>query len=287
VRAGQFGSDLALRAAREALSACSWTADSLDVLLVATQTPDRLFPGVAFELHRRLEMRQSAVVFDINLGCSAFTHGLWVAGTLLNGLTGGRALLVNVDTMSRTLAADDYGNQVLFGDAAGATALESDPDASPMTVVLSSDGRGTEAVCLPRSAMSADAANPATFTINGPAVLGLALRQVPRIVADLLADAGMRLEDVGLLVPHQANAFIIDKLVQRLGIDPDRVLVTMSRFGNTSSASIPLALCADTRVRSDDDLRQVMMIGFGTGFSLSGVLADLSTTRFVPPADVA
>lgn len=282
---GQLGSDLAEQAALSVLDRMGWDADSIDLLIVATQTPDRLFPGTSFLLHRRLALRQDCVAFDINLGCSAFTHGLWTTASLLPSV-GSRALLINVDTMSRTLGAHDWGNQVLFGDAATATALEANPSASPIRGVLLSDGKGTESVCLPNSGMSASADRTPEFIINGPAVLGLALRSVPRIVQTLIDSSGVALSDVGLFVPHQANVFILDKLTDRLKIAPDRVIVTMDLFGNTSSASIPLALCAAGSAVADADREHTMMIGFGTGFSLSGMIADLRETHFVAPVDV-
>lgn len=286
VAEGQYGSDLAVSAVQALLHRLDWDPSSIDLLVVATQTPDRLFPGISFSLHRRLDLPQSTPVFDVNLGCSAFTHGVWTAASLLPGI-GRRALLVNADTMSRTLAPDDWGNQVLFGDAATATAIEIDDAAEPIHVVLTSDGKGTEAVCYPDSAMSASTNRRPAFVINGPAVLGLALRSVPRLVAELLERADMSIDDVGLFVPHQANVFILDKLVAKLGLDEARVAVSMQRFGNTSSASIPLALCACTELVGTADRRHTMMVGFGTGFSLSAVLADLSGTEFVPPIEVA
>ena len=174
VRSGQFGSDLAVAAAGRVLDELGWPTDSIDLVVAATQTPDRLFPGISFTIHRQLGLPPSCTVFDVNLGCSAFTHGLWIASGLLRGL-GRRALLINADTMSRTLGARDLGNQVLFGDGATATALEVDDDAAPLAFVATSDGKGTEAVCLPYSAMSASHEGTPEFVINGPAVLGLAL----------------------------------------------------------------------------------------------------------------
>jgi 3-oxoacyl-[acyl-carrier-protein] synthase-3 len=225
------------------------------------------------------------VVLDINLGCSAFTHGLWATATLLPTV-GRRALLVNVDTMSRTLGADDWGNQVLFGDAAAVTAFEVDATAPAFRGVLLSDGKGTESVCLPDSGMSASPDRKPKFIINGPAVLGLALRSVPKIVQQLLESSDVSLDQVGLFVPHQANVFILDKLADRLKIDPSRMIVAMAQYGNTSSASIPLALCSEQVRVAAADRERTMMIGFGTGFSLSGVIADLRETQFVAPVDV-
>jgi 3-oxoacyl-[acyl-carrier-protein] synthase-3 len=281
----QQGSDLAVAAVQSVLAHLGWDPRSVDLLIVATQTPDRLFPGIAFTLHRHFSMSQTTPVFDINLGCSAFTHGLWTASTLLHGI-GKRALLVNVDTMSRTLGATDWGGQVLFGDAGTATALEIDDSASPINVVLMSDGKGTESVCFTDSAMSASIDREPKFFLNGPAVLGLALRSVPRLIAEVLDRTSLALDQFGLFVPHQANVFILDKLSERLRLQSSRVVVSMERYGNTSSASIPLAMCAKREQVATANRTHTMMVGFGTGFSLSAVHADLSETMFFDPVDV-
>lgn len=285
VAPGQQGSDLAMAAARSVLAGLDWDPGSVDLLIVATQTPDRLFPGISFTLHRNLGLPLTTPVFDVNLGCSAFTHGLWMASSLLAGV-GKRALLVNVDTMSRTLGSTDWGSQVLFGDAGTATALEIDDSASAIDAVLMSDGKGTESVCYPDSAMSASIGRAPAFVINGPAVLGLALRSVPRLIADVMAQTGLALDQIGLIVPHQANVFILDKLADRLHLQPSRVVVSMGTYGNTSSASIPLALCARREQVAAADRTHTLMVGFGTGFSLSAVHADLSETVFFNPVDV-
>ena len=283
---GQQGSDLALAAVRSLLTGLGWEIGSIDLLIVATQTPDRLFPGISFTLHRHLGLPQTTPVFDVNLGCSAFTHGLWTTSSLLPGV-GKRALFVNVDTMSRTLGSADWGSQVLFGDAGTATALEVDDSAPSIDVVLMSDGKGTESVCYPDSAMSASPERSPEFVINGPAVLGLALRSVPRLVKEVLDHTGLGLDQIGLFVPHQANVFILDKLSERLHLQPSRVVISMGEYGNTSSASIPLALCARRAQVTSADRSHTMMVGFGTGFSLSAVHADLSQTMFLDPVEVS
>ena len=279
VASNEFGSHLAIEAGRRLLSQLSWETSSIDLLVVATQTPDRLFPGVSFMVHRELGLSAACTVLDLNLGCSAFTHGLWVVSTLLKGL-GRRGILINVDTMSRTIRPDDYGNQVLFGDAGAATAVEIDSSTNPIHIITMSDGHGTESVCLPNSGMSATHEKSAFFVINGPAVLGLALRTVPKLVESLLKNSNLEPSDIGTFVPHQANHFILEKLSERLQIPLDRTIIGMQKFGNTSSASIPLALCAMQDQVNNLNRRFSLLMGFGTGFSLSGVIADLSSTKF-------
>jgi 3-oxoacyl-[acyl-carrier-protein] synthase-3 len=286
VREGQLGSDLARTAVTSLLTTLQWDPKTIDLLVVATQTPDRLFPGISFLLHRSLDLPKHVPVFDINLGCSAFTHGIWVVAGLLKGV-GTRAILVNVDVMSRTIGTADYGNQVLFGDAATATALQINETTASISFSLASDGRGADAVCLPNSGMSATTVSSPEFFINGPAVLALGLRTVPNVVNELFETAKMTSQDVTLFVPHQANKFILEKLVQKLDIPSTRMLVEMENFGNTSSASIPLALCSDPANTLRYGRDRTLLVGFGTGFSVSAAIADLSATTFVKPVTVS
>ncbi len=277
----QFGSDLALSAARRVLEHEGWGPDDLDILVVGTQTPDRLFPGISFALHRALGLGTDCAVFDVNLGCSAFVYGAWLVSTAL-AQGGRRGLLVTVDTMSRTLRRDDWGNRVLFGDAAAAVAFTKDEDAASIRFSLASDGRGADSVCLPGTAMQAGIDDAVGFRINGPAVLGLALRSVPRMLVAMLGE-----ESPTLVVPHQANGFILEKLRERLGTPTNQFVVAMSGVGNTSSATIPLALCSgDPRVEAGDR-SSTAMVGFGTGFSWGAMLADLGATVRLGTSDVA
>jgi 3-oxoacyl-[acyl-carrier-protein] synthase-3 len=276
---GQSGTDLAVAAVMEALKCAGWNPDSIDLLVVGTQTPDQLFPGNSFRLHQKLGLSKKCVVFDVNLGCSAFTHGLWITGNLLRSC-GKRAALVNVDLMSRTLGSTDTGNQVLFGDAATAVFLELDESAQPSYFCLGSDGNGVSAVLMPNSACGPRTGFVSEFKINGPAVLGMALRDVPPVIAKVLALAGISGRDVNLFVPHQANMFILRKLLPLVGIPEDKTLFAMENFGNTSAASIPLSIVANSEVLGKKSMNHVLFAGFGTGFSISSSIVNLTSTRF-------
>ena len=275
----QYSSDLAIAAGKKLLEELSWEASSVDLLIVATQTPDNLFPAVSFKVHRDLGLSKHCVVFDINLGCSAFTHGIWITSTLLASC-GSRAILITVDTMSKTLGSLDIGNQVLFGDAGSATGLELDHSAENIYAVTMSDGKGIGSVCLPNSGITASPDKTSDFHINGPAVLGLALRAVPKLISELLLKSEMKIEDIGMFVPHQANLFILDLLAQNLGISRDRTVISMDHFGNTSSSSIPLALVQSQSVAQSLDSQKTLLVGFGTGFSISCLIADLSKVQY-------
>lgn len=284
--APMMGSRLATDAVRSVLNLVGWEPNSIDVLILGSQTPDQLFPGNSFHLHKALSLPKNCVVFDYGLGCSAFTHGLWIISSLLQ-MSGRRGVLVNVDLMTRTLFSHDIGNQILFGDAATATAIEVCEGASPLYVSLASDGTGIESVCFPNSGVSRKENRESGFILNGPAVLGLALREVPRLVERVLRQARLEVNDVDLFVPHQANAFILGKLAQSLKIPERKLVLGLEKFGNTSSASIPLALCDSLSKASTYDLKAVLMAGFGTGFSFSAAVVDLSESRFAEVISVA
>lgn len=275
----QFSSDLAISAGKKLLEELRWEVSSVDLLIVATQTPDNLFPAVSFKVHRDLGLPKHCAVLDINLGCSAFTHGLWITSTLLAGC-GSRAILINVDTMSRTLGSVDIGNQVLFGDAGSATGLEIEDSAGNIYVSTMSDGSGIGSVCLPNSGMTASPEKQSIFQINGPAVLGLALRAVPKLVSELLLESGFEIEEIGMFVPHQANQFILDLLAEKLAIRKDWTMMALKYYGNTSSSSIPLALVHNKDIARSLDTRRSLLVGFGTGFSISCLIVDLSKTQY-------
>lgn len=286
VDAQMSGSHLAAEAVRSVLNLVGWESNSIDVLILGTQTPDQLFPGNSFSLHKSLCLPKNCIVFDYGLGCSAFTHGLWIISSLLQA-SGRRGVLVNVDLMTRTLFSHDIGNQILFGDAATATAIEISDDCSPLFVSLASDGTGIESVCFPNSGVSRRANEESGFLLNGPAVLGLALREVPRLIKRVLEKANLKVEDVDLFVPHQANAFILRKLAEAVTIPEDKLVLALEKFGNTSSASIPLALCHSLSRVSTDEMKAVLTVGFGTGFSLSAAVVDLSQAVFGEVTTVA
>jgi len=275
----QFSSDLAIEAAKQLLEKLGWEPSTIDLLIVATQTPDNLFPAVSFKVHRDLQLSKNCSVFDINLGCSAFTHGIWITSSLLPSC-GKRAVLINVDTMSKTLGTHDIGNQVLFGDAGSATGLELNRQANPIYVNTMSDGKGIGSVSLPNSGMSRSRTLDSNFHINGPAVLGLALRAVPKLISELLKNSQTNIEDIGAFVPHQANMFILELLIDALGLEEDKAILSMNFFGNTSSSSIPLAMVAERDKLRHLDSEKSLLVGFGTGFSLSCLIADLSQTQY-------
>lgn len=265
VAAGQCTSDLAEAAARRLLDGLGWEPGSIDLLILVTQTHDQTLPGTASLLHRRLGLRKGAAVLDITHGCSGFVYGLWTAAGLLK-TAGLRALLLVGDTTSRLVDPEDRAVAPLFGDGAAAIALELDGAASPMAFDLGSDGAGAPYLAADGGAMRHPDQPPRLF-MDGTQVFAFTLREVPGSVRAVLECAGWTTDMVDHLVLHQANAQMIRHLGQKLGVSADRTVVALREVGNTSSASIPLALAASLAEPLAAGRRRLLLSGFGVGWS--------------------
>ncbi|MBK1837107.1 ketoacyl-ACP synthase III [Azospirillum sp. YIM B02556] len=265
VAAGQCTSDLAEAAARRLLDGLGWEPGSIDLLVLVTQTHDYTLPGTASLLHRRLGLRKGAAVLDVTHGCSGFVYGLWTVAGLLKA-AGRRALLLVGDTTSRLVDPEDRAVAPLFGDGAAATALELDGAAAPIAFDLGSDGAGAPYLAADGGAMR-HPERPARLFMDGTQVFAFTLREVPGSVRAALECAGWTTEMVDHLVLHQANAQMIRHLGQKLGMPADRTVVALREIGNTSSASIPLALVGELADRLAAGPRRLLLSGFGVGWS--------------------
>ncbi len=255
-RVGGTTSGLAAEAGRQALERAGLAPADIDVLVLATTTPDALVPGTAATVQALLGTAGGA--FDVNAACSGFVYGLVVAAGLV-GVGSGRVLLIGSDTLSRITDWDDRSMAVLVGDGAGAVVLEPvDGPGDLLSWNLDADGTL-------RHLLTCD--HGGFLAMDGKEIFRKAVRVVVESAARALADAGLTPADVDLLVPHQANLRIIQAAGQRLGISEDRTAVVIDRYGNTSSASIPLALddaLAAGRVSPGDHL---LLTGFGGGMT--------------------
>lgn len=265
VAPGQCTSDLAEAAARRLLDGLGWEPGSVDLLVLVTQTHDHTLPGTASLLHRRLGLRKGAAVLDLTHGCSGFVYGLWTAGGLLK-LAGRRALLLVGDTTSRLVDPEDRAVAPLFGDGAAAAGLELEEAAPPMVFDLGSDGAGAPYLAADGGAMR-HPERPARLFMDGTQVFAFTLREVPGSVRAALDGAGWTMDMVDHLVLHQANAQMIRHLGQKLGVPMDRTVVALREVGNTSSASIPLALASALGRALAAGPRRLLLSGFGVGWS--------------------
>ncbi|MGQ9371564.1 3-oxoacyl-ACP synthase III family protein [Azospirillum sp. A39] len=266
VPAHQCTSDLAQAAARHLLDRLGWEAGSVDLMILVSQTHDHILPGTGLLLHRALGLSKGAAVFDMGLGCSGYVYGLWVAASLLKAAGGRRALLLAGDTTSRVLDPGDRSVAPLFGDAAAATALEADAAAPPMAFALGSDGAGAPYLMVPGGGLRHPEA-PAHLTMDGTQVFAFTLREVPGSIRAVLEQAGWRMDEVDRVVMHQANAQMIRHLGQKIGAPPERTVLALAGYGNTSSASIPLALTEALAGPLGAARLRLLLSGFGVGWS--------------------
>ena len=266
--------DLAERAAREALAAAGAAPSTLDLIVVGTTTPDRIYPSTACRLQARLGAG-GCPAFDVQAVCAGFIYALGVAEKFFRAGAAGRALVVGADTHSRLLDWSDRGTCVLFGDGAGAVVLEASESPGVISTHLHADGRYEPLLYVeggtPRGA-GRMADGGACTKMQGNEVFKVAVRTLHRIAGETLAANGMERSDVDWLIPHQANIRIIEATARKLGMPMDRVVVTVGDHGNTSAASVPLAL--DTAVR-DGRVQpgQVLLLeAFGGGFTWGSAL---------------
>ncbi len=266
--------DLAERAAINALDAAATDPSTLDLIVVGTTTPDRIYPSTACRLQARLGAGECPA-FDVQAVCTGFIYALGVAEKFIRAGSAARALVVGADTHSRLLDWSDRGTCVLFGDGAGAVVLEAADTPGVMSTHLHADGRYEPLLYVDGGTPRGDgriAAGGAYTKMQGNEVFKVAVRTLHRIVGETLATNGMAQDDVDWLIPHQANIRIIEATARKLGMPMERVIVTVEDHGNTSAASVPLALDAavrDGRVRRG----QVLLLeAFGGGFTWGSAL---------------
>ena len=273
--AGELTSDLGVKAARAALENAKVDAQSIDLIIVGTSTPDNTFPATAVAIQAALGIHHGAA-FDLQAVCSGFVYALSVADGLLRTGVHKRALVIGAETFSRILDWTDRGTCVLFGDGAGAIVMEgqqqtgSVEDRGVLTAHLRSDGRH-------KSKLYVDGGPSSTGTVGhlrmeGREVFKFAIGAITDVIKDVFADTGYTAADIDWFVPHQANKRIIDGSAHKLGIAPEKVVTTVDRHGNTSAASIPLALdvaVKDGRVKRGD---LVLLEAMGGGFTWGAAL---------------
>lgn len=277
-------SDLCSAAAERLLSDLQWDRTTVDALIFVSQTPDYFLPASGCYLQERLGLGTACAAFDMNLGCSGYVYGLWVASHLIAGGQG-RVLLLVGDTISRVVSPLDRSTALLFGDAGTATAVERADDKATISFELGTDGRGRDHLIIPAGAFrqqgnadtarrtereSGNSRSDEDLFMNGAEIFGFTIRAVPKLVANLFARTGSSIEDIDAVVMHQANQFIIDHLAKRLKVPSDKVPTTLGSYGNTSSASIPLTMIVSLGDRLKAGAMRLLLLGFGVGWSWGG-----------------
>lgn len=265
-------SSMAIVAARRAIENAGLAPEEIDMVIVGTATPDFQFPATACLVQDALGISGGA--FDLEAGCTSFMYGLSIASAYVATGMARNCLVVGSEVLSRILDWTDRSTCVLFGDGAGAVVVsEGKYSRFQPQFVLGADGSGGPALCLPAGGSRLPASdetvrdNLHVVKMAGPEVFRFATRVVAESTRQVLEKTGLTTEDIDLFIPHQANERIIDSAVRRLGIPRDRVFINIDRYGNTSSASIPIALCeaeAQGRLKPGD---AVVMVGFGAGLT--------------------
>ncbi len=270
---GVNSSDLALHAARAALHDAGRSADDLDLIIVATSTPDMVFPSTACILQAKLGAA-GCPAFDVQAVCSGFVYGLGIADAMIRAGNARCALVVGAEVFSRLLDFDDRTTCVLFGDGAGAVVLEASAEPGILATDLHADGRHAGILCTPGTVAGGRVLGEPLLTMDGPAVFKLAVGVLDSTARAVLEKAGRTEADVDWLIPHQANLRIMHGTARKLKLSLDKLIVTVHEHGNTSAASVPLAL--DAAVRSGRIQRgdTVLLEGVGGGFTWGAVLLD-------------
>ncbi|MDX1690896.1 MAG: beta-ketoacyl-ACP synthase III [Acidimicrobiia bacterium] len=262
-------SDLAAVAARRALAAAGLEPEDLDLVLLATCTPERLIPAAATHLQSKIGASKSAAM-DLNAACSGFIYGLSVADAMIRSGGARRILLVGAEKLSYFLDFTDRSTSVLFGDGAGAVVLEAaEGEGGLLASELGADGDQADILCVPKSGTEGrvEAARAAGVHMEGPAVFRLAVEAMGDASTRVVEAAGLTLDDVDVLIPHQANVRIIDATARRLKLDASQVYVNIASYGNTSAATIPIALAealGEGRIRPGSN---VVFAAFGGGLT--------------------
>nr|WP_198980164.1 beta-ketoacyl-ACP synthase III [Herbaspirillum sp. ASV7] len=273
----QLSSDLALAAAQRALEAASMQPNDIDLIILATSTPDHLggFPSTACVVQRKLGITNGAPAMDVQAVCSGFVYAMSVADSFIKSGAHKNVLVIGAEVFSRILDFKDRTTCVLFGDGAGAIVMSASQEPGVLSSKLHADGSHGHILCVPGSVNNGAVAGSAYLYMDGPAVFKLAVSVLDKVAREALGAAGVDASEIDWLIPHQANIRIMQGTAKKLGLAPEKMVVTVNEHGNTSAASIPLALDQAVRDGRVKPGHTVMMEGVGGGFTWGAVLVRM------------
>ncbi|OWF66298.1 3-oxoacyl-ACP synthase [Polynucleobacter hirudinilacicola] len=265
----ELTSDLAVQAAQAALSSAGITSEDLDLIILATSTPDHLggFPSTACVVQDKLGAHTACAAFDVQAVCAGFTYALAIADAFIRSGSFKKVLVIGAETFSRILDFQDRGTCVLFGDGAGAVVLEASSEPGILSTALHADGSQRDILCVPGRAGNGEVHGSPFMTMDGQAVFKLAVKVLEQVAHEALGKANLKPEQIDWLVPHQANIRIMEGTAKKMGMSMDKVIVTVHEHGNTSAASIPLALDAGVRSGQIQRGQHLLLEGVGGGFA--------------------
>ena len=289
-------SDLCVAAAEKLLEKLSWDKESIEAIVFVSQTPDYLEPATSCIIQHRLGLSTDCMTLDIQLGCSGWVHALAVLASLMQNGMIKRGLLLAGDTPSKNCSVNDKSTFPLFGDAGTVTALEYDEDASEMSFLLNTDGEGYKVIIIPdggyRNQVNADSlvehqhgdgivSSAVNVSMDGMSVFSFAISKAPKSIKAIAEKSGVELDKIDLVLLHQANLFMNEKIRKKLKLTPEQVPYSLKDFGNTSCASIPLTMV--TQCKTQYETSRLTRIGCGFGIGLSWGSVYFQTDKVVVP----
>lgn len=283
-------SDLCIAAAQRLLDRLEWHPESIDAVIMVTQTPDYFLPSTACVVHHRLKLSDHCAAFDVGLGCSGYPYGMWLAAMMLQGGGLRRVLLLHGETPTRFSDQSDRSVSLLFGDAGSATALEATDDAGPTWhYALHSDGSGYNSMIVKsggfRDRFGQDARRHCV-SMNGALIFNFTIKRVPALIDETLKAAMMSTDDIDYFIFHQSNQFIMKHLCAKQSLCSEKVPIILRDFGNTGGASIPLTMTHGNLTRPEDRPLRLMLLGYGVGLSWGSALVDLDARAILDSVEL-
>jgi 3-oxoacyl-[acyl-carrier-protein] synthase III len=282
----QCTSDLCYAAAKNLMGKLDWDPSTIDALILITQTPDYAVPATACVLQYRLGLGEDCMAFDINLGCSAYVYGLWLAATMVSSGNMNRVLLLVGDTSNYGINPNDSATAMIFGDGGTATALEK-TEGKNLKYFLKTKGSGYKYIIVPagharsRSRINTEASEY-ELSMNGSEVFTFTITDVPRTINSFMSQYNIDKNDVDMYVFHQANLFILKHLAKKLHIPMEKMAVSIDRYGNTSGESIPLTLVDAFGAEESKETIRLLLCGFGIGLSWGGIYLEMDKSVCLP-----
>jgi 3-oxoacyl-[acyl-carrier-protein] synthase-3 len=284
-------SDLCLAAAKDLMASLQWERDSIDALIMVTQSPDYFLPSTACLIHRDLELRDGCAAFDVGLGCSGYPYGIWLASMMLQSPGFKRVLVLHGETPARFAHQSDRAVALLFGDAGSASALEAADagNSGKWWFSLHTDGKGYADLII-RGGGFRDRfpTDPQSHYVhmNGANIFNFTIKRVPPLIEDTLAAAGMNRDEVDYFIFHQSNRFIMKHLAKKAGIPDAKIPMTISEFGSTGGPSVPLTMTLGTLRFSNGQPLRLLLLGYGVGLSWGSALVDLPSDAILNHVEV-